>query len=111
MTDNVSPERRSEIMSRVGSRNTRPEMKVRSFLHREGLRCSLHDRDFPSTPDLVFPKYGVVLFVNACFWHGHRAKSCALSRTPMSNVASWKAKVDDNEGRDQRNVRQLATLD
>ena len=71
MVDVVSEEKRSYIMSRVGSKDTKPELLVRSFLHHLGFRFRIHAKKLPGKPDLVFPKYRVVVFVHGCFWHRH----------------------------------------
>ena len=110
MADNITKKRRSEIMALVGTKNTKPEMIVRSHLHNSGFRFRLHVRHLPGKPDLVFPGRKVVLFVNGCFWHGHKAKSCKLARTPKSNVSFWETKVRVNSLRDRRNLRKLRDL-
>ena len=110
MTDTVSPKRRSEIMASVGQKNTKPEMVVRSYLHRKGLRYRLHVKDLPGNPDLVFPRFKTVLFVNGCFWHGHEDKNCKLARTPKSNIEFWTNKVLGNKERDNKNCARLEKL-
>lgn len=107
MVDRLSPEHRSWLMSRIGGKNTRPEVLVRSMLHRLGYRFSLHRRDLPGTPDIVLPARGAVVFVNGCFWHGH---ACKRSRMPKSRVDYWGAKIDANRLRDARKRRQLVSL-
>lgn len=107
MVDRLSPERRSWLMSRIGGKNTRPEVLVRSMLHRLGYRFSLHRRDLPGTPDIVLPARGAVVFVNGCFWHGH---ACKRSRMPKSRIDYWGAKIDANRLRDARKRRQLVSL-
>lgn len=103
--DRLSVAQRSQLMSRIRSRDTKPEMIVRSALHQLGFRYALHRRDMPGTPDLVFPSRGKVLFVNGCFWHGH---SCRLGiRKPKSNVQFWEQKIADNIRRDGRNISAL----
>ncbi|HOO51940.1 MAG TPA: DNA mismatch endonuclease Vsr [Alphaproteobacteria bacterium] len=108
--DNISKEERSRVMASVKQKDTKPEMKVRSFLHRCGLRYRLHDPRLPGKPDLVFPRHGTVLFVHGCFWHGHREKSCKLARIPKSNILFWKEKITANHERDKRNTEQLRML-
>ena len=110
MTDVVSPRRRSEIMALVGHKDTRPEKIVRSFLHKKGLRYRLHVKELPGKPDLVFPRYKTVVFINGCFWHGHKDKKCKLARMPKSNVKFWKSKIQKNQIRDQKNTEQLRSL-
>lgn len=107
MPDIMTPAQRSERMSRIRSRDTKPEMLVRSYLHGMGFRYRLHVRELPGSPDLVLPKYGTVVFVEGCFWHGH---SCQKGRVPGANPSFWKAKVATNQARDRRNRRALARL-
>jgi len=104
MADIMTPAQRSERMSRIRSRDTKPEMLVRRFLHEKGFRFRLHVRDLPGRPDLVLPKYGAVVFVEGCFWHGH---SCQKGRIPGTNPVFWQSKVAVNQARDKRNHRLL----
>lgn len=98
--DSVTRERRSEIMSRVRSKDTGPERVVRRLIHGMGYRYGLHRRDLPGTPDLVFPSRVKVIFINGCFWHGHK---CALGqRMPKSRRDFWVPKIDGNRRRDAR---------
>jgi len=106
--DTVSAERRSEIMSRVPSRGSRPEMMVRRLVHGLGFRYRLHGKDLPGRPDLVFSSRRRVIFVHGCFWHRH--PGCALARTPKSRVRFWRAKLDGNRERDIANQRKLDTM-
>ena len=95
-------------MSRVRSKNTSPEMRVRRAAHALGLRFRLHRKELPGKPDLVFPKYRIALFVHGCFWHRH--PGCTKSSTPKSRTAYWQAKFDANVDRDARVARELETL-
>lgn len=104
MTDTLSPEARSERMSRIRGKDTKPELLVRSYLHGAGLRYRLHAKDLPGRPDLVLPKYGTVVFVEGCFWHGHR---CQKGRIPGTNSGFWSTKITTNQARDRRNHRVL----
>lgn len=108
--DTITPEKRSWVMSRVRSKDTKPELIVRSLLHRTGLRFSLRRKDLPGRPDIVMPKYNTVIFVHGCFWHGHKDKECKLARIPKSNTSFWKEKFKANRSRDLRNQRKLGTL-
>ena len=110
MVDTVTKKRRSEIMASVGQKDTKPELVVRSFLHRKGLRYRLHAMDLPGKPDLAFPRFKTALFVNGCFWHGHQDQSCKLARTPKSNVKFWVEKVRVNRERDLNNWAHLKEL-
>jgi DNA mismatch endonuclease (patch repair protein) len=95
------------MMSGIRGKNTKPELIVRSFLHRAGLRFRLHAK-LPGKPDLVFPKYRTVVFVHGCFWHRH--KSCRFATTPASNVKFWLEKFNANVQRDERVKKQLRNL-
>ena len=97
-------------MSRVRSKNSKPELIVRSYLHSKGLRFRIHKKELPGSPDIVLPKWNTVVFVHGCFWHGHQDESCKLARMPKSNRAFWKEKILKNQQRDARNVTDLATL-
>lgn len=90
----------SERMAAVRQKHTRPEMTVRRVAHRLGLRFRIHRRDLPGSPDIVFPKYRVVLFVHGCFWHRH--ESCSRTTTPKSNRGYWVKKFAENVERDRR---------
>ncbi len=96
---------RSQIMRRVRSENTKPEMLVRRLVHNMGLRYRLHKKSLPGSPDLVFSSRCKVIFVHGCFWHGHR---CEAGRLPASNAKYWQGKRDRNVVRDRRNLRALA---
>lgn len=104
--DTLTPAQRSERMSRVRGRDTKPEMVVRRLLHARGYRYRLHARDLPGRPDLVFPARRKVIFVHGCFWHRH--EGCALARMPKSRLDFWQAKLEGNRERDQRKLRDLA---
>ncbi len=102
--DTVDKMTRSRIMSRVGQKNTGPEMKLRRSLHKIGLRYRLHDKSLPGSPDIVFPRFRAVLFVHGCFWHRH---GCKATTTPATNVDFWRKKFDENIARDQRHSEAL----
>lgn len=104
MTDIVDKATRSKMMAGIKSRDTRPEMVVRRFLHGKGYRFRLHCKDLPGTPDLVLPKYRTVVFVHGCFWHGH---GCRYFRLPKTRVAFWDEKISGNRARDARNSKLL----
>lgn len=105
MVDRLTPQRRSWNMSRIQSKNTSLEKKVRSLLYSLGYRFALHRSDLPGKPDMVLPKYRSVIFVNGCFWHRH--KGCKDATTPKSNIAFWKKKFASNVQRDKQNQRDL----
>lgn len=102
-----APLSRSEIMSRIGQRDTAPEMAVRRMLHAMGYRFRLHAKELQGRPDIVFRRKKAVIFVHGCFWHGHRVTSCRISHLPKSNSEFWAAKIARNQTRDNRNVEAL----
>lgn len=106
MADTLTPEERSERMSRVRSRDTKPEMTVRRLVHSMGYRYRLHRKDLPGTPDLAFPARKKAIFVHGCFWHGH---DCRLgARPPKSRQDFWLPKLEGNRARDERKRAALA---
>lgn len=98
---------RSKQMSLIRSKDTKPEMLVRRTLHRLGFRFRLHVRSLPGCPDIVMPKYGKIIEVKGCFWHGH---TCRGGRLPKSNRAYWIPKLLQNCQRDRSNERKLRLL-
>ncbi|MDT4822597.1 Very short patch repair protein [compost metagenome] len=108
MTDFLSPIERSDRMSRIRGKDTKPELALRKVLHRLGLRYRLHGAELPGKPDLVFPRYRTVVFVHGCFWHRHTG--CNIATTPKSNTQFWLAKFEKNVARDARVVAQLEAL-
>lgn len=107
MADRVTPERRSFIMSKVGQKNTAPEMTLRRALHARGFRYRLHRRDLPGAPDLVFPSRQKVVFVHGCFWHGH---DCRWGRAPKSRGEYWLPKIEANRVRDNLALTKLSDM-
>ena len=108
MTAVFSKEKRSWIMSRDKGRDTKPEILVRSLVHLMGFRFRIHRRDLPGNPDIVLPRYGKVIFVHGCFWHGH--KRCPRSKRPSTNKGFWNKKLDENIERDKRFRRKLRRM-
>jgi len=104
MSDVLSAEQRKRNMSRIRAKNTRPEIYIRKLLFSRGFRFRLHRKDLPGNPDIVLPKWKVVLFVNGCFWHRHL---CDSFRWPKSNERFWREKLLGNYRRDVRNVEAL----
>lgn len=98
-------ELRSRIMRAVKSRNTAPELAVRSLAHRMGYRFRLHRHNLPGKPDLVFPRFHKVIFVHGCFWHGHGCVRGA--RVPKENRKYWLKKISGNRVRDEENLAKL----
>jgi DNA mismatch endonuclease (patch repair protein) len=108
MTDIVSKEVRSKMMSGIRGKNTKPEIQVRSLLHKMGYRFRLHRKDLPGKPDIVLPKYKVVVFVHGCFWHRH--SGCRYAYTPKSHIAFWEEKFRKNIERDNDAQTKLENL-
>src|SRR6266550_3933649 len=108
MRDRLSKERRSWNMSRIRGKDTTPEMRVRSVLHRMGYRFRLHRKDLPGKPDIVFVSRRVALFVHGCFWHRH--KGCKNCTTPTNNRRFWTDKLNGNATRDKRIRQSLRRL-
>ena len=106
--DTVTPETRSRMMAAVKGKNTKPELAIRSALHRRGFRFRLHRKDLPGKPDLVFTRRNALIFVHGCFWHGH---DCHLFRWPKSREAFWRDKIGKNIERDKRQYQALTETD
>ena len=106
MTDTISQSHRSWNMSKIKGSNTKPELIVRSFLHRHGLRFRLIDNNLPGKPDIVLKKYHTVIFVDGCYWHRH--KGCKLAYKPKSRKEFWQKKFNNNVARD-KHVNSLYT--
>jgi DNA mismatch endonuclease, patch repair protein len=107
--DTFTPQKRSEIMRRIGPKGSVPERLLRSMVHRMGYRFRLHGRDLPGTPDIVLPKHHKVVFMNSCFFHGHTACNRGQSR-PSTNAERWAAKIEGNRRRDIRDHRRLRKM-
>lgn len=108
MVDVLTPEQRHLVMSRIRSKDTKPEMIVRRLLYAQGYRYRLHAKDLPGKPDIVFRGRRKVIFVNGCFWHSH---SCSNGRhTPQSNVEFWKTKRQRTVERDAQVQSLMATM-
>ncbi|MFW6114303.1 MAG: very short patch repair endonuclease [bacterium] len=106
--DSLTPAQRSERMSRVKSKDTKPEVRVRRLVHGLGYRYRLHGRKLPGCPDLVFAGRRKVIFVHGCFWHRH--PGCGNTRLPKSKLGFWKSKLEENRRRDLRNQRLLRQI-
>lgn len=104
MVDVVDSATRSRMMSGIRGRNTKPEMQIRSLLHRHGFRFRLHVRDLPGKPDIVLPRYHAVIFVNGCFWHGH---DCSLFKWPNTRPDFWRTKIETNRANDHKATEAL----
>ncbi len=104
MTDTVDKVTRSKIMSTVRGKNTKLETEIRKRLFAQGFRYRLHACNLPGKPDMVFPKYSAVVFVNGCFWHSH---GCARSGIPENRKEWWRKKLQDNKARDTKVLESL----
>lgn len=106
--DKLTPEHRSWNMRRIPSGNTKPEIIVRSLLHKHGFRFRLNKKGLPGKPDIVLPKYRTVVLVHGCFWHRHPGCKCAT--TPSTRTDFWKKKFMDNVRRDKHVRAELVKL-
>ena len=100
MNDVHTVEQRRRNMSAIRHQNTKPELLIRSELHKQGFRFRIHRKDLPGNPDIVLPKYNAAIFVNGCFWHGHE---CHLFHWPKTREQFWKEKIGGNMLRDSKN--------
>lgn len=108
MVDIVDSATRSRMMAGIQGKNTKPELQVRKYLHRRGLRYRLHVRTLPGKPDIVLPKYHAVVFVHGCFWHQHHG--CKFATMPSSRENFWSNKLAQNVVRDQYQINALKEL-
>lgn len=108
--DTLTPQERSERMSKVRSADTRLEMSIRRLIHGMGYRYRLHRKDLPGKPDLVFPSRKKVIFVHGCFWHRHGDPGCKLARLPKSRLDFWLPKLTANAERDAKIQARLEDL-
>lgn len=108
MADIVDAATRSRMMSGIKGKNTKPELVVRRFLHRAGLRFRLHDKRLPGRPDIVLPRHCAIVHVHGCFWHQH--SGCRFAYMPASNRAFWQSKLGANAERDRRKDEALRAL-
>lgn len=104
----MTSEQRSQNMTAIKGKDTKPEMIVRKYLFSRGLRFRVQVRKLPGTPDIVLPKYKTAIFVNGCFWHGH--EGCKYFRLPKSNVDFWTEKIERNIKRDRESMQALFDL-
>jgi DNA mismatch endonuclease (patch repair protein) len=105
MTDVLTQEQRSFNMSQIRNKDTRPEILVRSIVHRLGFRYALHRKDLPGKPDMVLTRHRKIIFIHGCFWHMHRCRYGKVK--PATNINFWKAKREANVARDKKNLRKL----
>jgi len=103
--DKYSIEKRSNIMSKIRGKETKPEILVRNYLFSKGFKYRLHDEKLPGKPDIVLPKYRTIIFIHGCFWHGH--PGCKRSKLPATNAEFWEKKLSANIERDKRTIERL----
>jgi DNA mismatch endonuclease (patch repair protein) len=108
MSDVFTKKKRSEIMGKIKSRNTRPELAVRKALAKMGYRYRLHDRRLPGKPDIIITSIKTVIFINGCFWHQH--SGCKRKAMPKTNRDYWETKLLNNVNRQRRDIRALRKL-
>jgi DNA mismatch endonuclease (patch repair protein) len=106
--DTFSKSKRSDIMSKVSGKDTKPEVLVRKYLFSHGFRYRKNVKNLPGKPDVVLPKYKTIIFIHGCFWHGH--EGCEAAKLPASNIEYWTKKVSSNIGRDSQNIETLKIL-
>ena len=107
--DNLTKEKRSWNMSRIKSKDTKPEMVIRSKLHKAGYRFRLHVKGLPGKPDIVLPKHNTIIFVNGCFWHRH--EGCEYAYKPKTRVDFWNQKLNRNIKRQGEVIKELRDLE
>lgn len=108
MTDVHNPKVRSYNMSRIRSKDTKPEISVRKRLFAAGFRYRLHSQKLPGRPDIVVPKYRAVIFIDGCFWHGHAG--CKFFKLPSTRQDWWEAKIQNNKKNDRNKRKELKAL-
>lgn len=108
MIDILTKEKRSWNMSQIKGKDTKPEILLRSIIHRSGLRFRLHDNKLPGKPDIVLPRYKTAIFVNGCFWHRH--EGCKYAYMPKSRMEFWESKFARTVQRDAEKSRELMEL-
>lgn len=109
MADKMTRQQRSKCMSHIRAKDTLPEVVIRRELFRQGYRFRKNVKTLPGTPDIVMPKYRTAVFINGCFWHGH--KGCPHYTIPKTNDRFWRDKISGNQIRDQYNIQQLESLE
>jgi DNA mismatch endonuclease (patch repair protein) len=107
MADIVSKSKRSQMMAGIKAKDTKLELLIRKAIHAKGFRYRLHETSLPGKPDLVFPRYKAVLFINGCFWHAH---DCHLFKLPATDREKWNEKFVDNRASDVANLKDLYAL-
>lgn len=105
MVDIVDTSTRSRIMASIKGRDTKPEILIRKLLHKRGFRFRIHVKELPGSPDVVLRKYKAVIFINGCFWHGH--KGCHLFKIPATRTEFWEEKINKNQLNDIKSIKLL----
>lgn len=105
--DTISKEKRSQVMSKVKQKDTKPEVYFRKLLFARGYRYRLHSKKIAGKPDLYLAKYNTVIFINGCFWHRHTSPECKLARLPKSRLDYWIPKLNRNVERDKETLQKL----
>ncbi len=108
MTDKFTKQKRSEIMSKITSKDNKYEQIVRKWLFANGFRFRKNDKRFPGKPDIVLPKYRTVVFIHGCFWHGH--EGCKYFSIPKTRTEFWTEKINANIKRDRINIAKLREM-
>jgi DNA mismatch endonuclease, patch repair protein len=108
MADIFSKAKRSEIMSKISGKETKPEIKVRKYLFAKGFRYRKNDKNLAGKPDIVLPKYKTIIFIHGCFWHSH--ENCSKSALPTTNREFWEKKIQGNVERDKTDQENLLNL-
>ncbi|HBI8870496.1 very short patch repair endonuclease [Acinetobacter baumannii] len=109
MIDIVDTSTRSRIMASIKGRDTKPEILIRKLLHKRGFRFRLNVKELPGKPDVVLKKYKAVIFINGCFWHGH--KDCHLFKLPATRTDFWEEKINKNQLNDTKTIKLLLDND
>lgn len=107
MSDIYNKIKRSEIMSKISGKETKPEILVRKYLFANGFRYRKNVKELPGKPDIIIKKFKTVIFIHGCFWHGH---NCKAGKLPETRKEFWEKKISDNVKRDQKNIAQLSEL-
>lgn len=108
MADVFTKKKRSEVMSKIRSTNTKPELIVRKYLFSKGFRFRIHQKNLPGKPDIVLKQHNTVVLVNGCFWHGH--ENCKIFKMPQTKQSYWKPKIKNNINKDFQNRKVLHKL-
>jgi len=108
MTDIYTKKKRSEIMRKIGPKNSKQELFIRKLVSSLGYKFCLHVNDLPGKPDIVFPRHKRVIFINGCFWHGH--SRCTRAKLPKTNRKFWASKIAGNMRNDRKIYRKLKVL-